>query len=82
MTTDMQANLIQEQIAALNEYRDLLTRCQAENEKLCDVLKFYADWKTYMVEPGRVWKPIDRDGGQMARDILVEVFGNGRSEKI
>jgi hypothetical protein len=35
-----------------------------------------------MVEPGRVWKPIDRDGGQMARDILVEVFGNGRSEKI
>jgi hypothetical protein len=69
MTTDMQANLIQEQIAALNEYRDLLTRCQSENETLIHGMMFYADRETWRSRLAHL------DAGEKAREILKEVTG-------
>lgn len=76
MIADMQTDLIQQQISALNEYRELLTRCQAENETLIQGMRFYAErqnWKTRLTH---------LDAGEKAREIIEEVCGNGNSSKV
>lgn len=62
-------DLVREQIAAMAEYRELLTKCQVENETLIQGMRFYAErqnWKTRLTH---------LDAGEKAREILREVEG-------
>ena len=63
-------DLVKEQIAAMAEYRELLAKCQAENEALIRGIKYYADdqaWNSREI-------PL-MDRGTRARKILSEVMG-------
>lgn len=61
--------------SVLSVVRATLDNALRQNETLINGYKFYADRMTYQVPAGRVWRPIDRDEGERAREILREVIG-------
>jgi hypothetical protein len=66
---DQAMALIRDKIASLKATRDTLARCQAENEKLCKLARFYGDrvnWRNRMCQ---------MDAGEKARTTLQEVCG-------
>ena len=59
---------------AKDAIRDLMENTLRQNERMYRALRFYADPVTYRYSKTDVhWKPIDRDQGEMARQVLGEV---------
>ena len=61
--------------SVLNVVRATLENALRQNKTLIKGYKFYADRMTYQVPAGKVRRPIDRDEGERAREILREVIG-------
>jgi hypothetical protein len=62
-------DLLREQISALQVTRESLARCQAENKRLIEGYRFYADRENWRTRAAHL------DNGDRAREILKEVVG-------
>jgi Asp-tRNA(Asn)/Glu-tRNA(Gln) amidotransferase A subunit family amidase len=68
-TYDQAMGLIREKISALQVTRESLARCQAENKRLIEGYRFYADRENWRQRTAQM------DNGAKAREILKGVVG-------